>query len=179
MSFLKTVKPEEATGLVAEIYKPMQAIMGMVPAPLQLASASPRLLAIQKQAIDYFTAHPTLSPGLLALIRLLVAEELRYNYCIGLNSTILKMMGIADDDQLAAVMADPKKAPMPEKDTALLDVVVRACTRPESVQESDIQNLRDLGWEDSDIYDGISHGLMMVSGGLMEKAVGLPEGAAC
>ena len=108
MSYLKTVSPEDATGQVAEVYKPVLEVVGMVPAPLQLISASPNLLGLQKKVIDYYTTHPTLSQGLLALIRLLVAEEMQYDYCISLNSNILKMMGIANDDQLAAVMADPQ-----------------------------------------------------------------------
>jgi len=179
MSFLRTVKPEEATGTVAEIYKPMQEALGLVPAPLQLLSASPELLKAMAPVRAYYMKHPTLKPGLLALIRLLVAEELQYNYCVSLNRNILKMMGISDDDQLAAIMADPSKAPLEEKEKAMLEVVLKTATKPETVQEGDIQRLRDLGWQDSDILDAMSHGLMMVQGGMMEKAVGLPEGAAC
>lgn len=179
MSYLKTVSPEDATGQVAEVYKPIMEMAGMVPAPLQLMSASPGLLALQKTVIDYYSTHPTLNQGLLALIRLLIAEEMQYDYCISLNSNILKMMGIASDDQLAAVMADPGQAPMDEKEKALLAVVIKACAKPETVQEADVQALRDLGWQDSDILDAISHGLMMVQGGILAKAVGLPQGAAC
>ena len=58
-------------------------------------------------------------------------------------------------------------------------MVLKACGKPEEVQEADIQKLRDLGWQDADILDAISHGLMMVQGGILAKAVGLPEGAAC
>jgi alkylhydroperoxidase family enzyme len=104
---------------------------------------------------------------------------MQYEYCISLNGKILKMMGITSDDQLAAVMADPQQAPMEEKEKALLALVIKACAKPETVQEADVQALRDLGWQDSDILDAISHGLMMVQGGILAKAVGLPEGAAC
>ncbi len=179
MSYLKTVAPEDATGQVAEVYKPVLDMVGMVPAPLQLMSASPNLLTLQKAVLDYYATHPALTQGLLALIRLLVSEELQYDYCISLNSNFLKMMGIANDDQLAAVMADPNLAPMEEKEKALLALVLKACAKPEEVQEADVQNLRDLGWQDSDILDAISHGLMMVQGGILAKAVGLPTGAAC
>ncbi len=179
MSYLKTVSPEDATGQVAEVYNPVQEMWGMVPAPIQLLSASPNLLTMRKTVIDYYATHPTLSPGLLALIRLLVAEEMQYDYCISLNSNIIKMMGITSDDQLAAVMADPQQAPMEEMEKALLALVIKACAKPETVQEADVQALRDLGWQDSDILDAISHGLMMVQGGILAKAVGLPQGAAC
>jgi len=179
MSLLKTVKPEEATGVVKEVYDAMTQRMGMVPAPLQLYSASPNLLALQKNVMDYFMAHPTLSPGLLALIRLMVAEELKYNYCVSLNKNVLKMMGIADDHQLAAIMADPDKAPMEPKDVALLKFVVAACTQPGSVGEADVAGLRELGWQDSDVFDATMHGMFMIVGGRLEQSLGLPEGAAC
>lgn len=179
MSLLKTVKPEDATGIVAEAYQPMIDRLGMVPAPFQLISASPGILAVQKSLMDYFNQHPTLSIGLMALIRLLVAEEMKYNYCISLNRDILKLIGVADDDQLAAIMADPRKAPIPEKEIAMLELVLKVFTDPEAVEAADIQHLRDLGWTDADVLDATMMGLMMMNGGQMEKAFGLPEGAAC
>ena len=175
MSFLKTIKPEEAEGPVAEIYKPFQEALGLVPAPLQLFSASPGLLSAMGPVREYYMNHPTLSQGLMALIRLLVAEDLQYNYCISFNRNILKMMGIRDDDQLAEVMADPRQAPLEEKDKAMLEVTLKACTKPEMVEEGDIQRLRDLGWQDADILDAMGHGLMMVQSGMLEKEAEDPE----
>ena len=123
--------------------------------------------------------HPTLSQGLMALIRMLVAEESGFNYCVSFNRSILVKMGVADDDALAAIMADPTKAPLPEKEKAMLLMVLKACTKPEEVAESDVQRLRDLGWTDGDIMDAANHGLMMIGAGMLEKAFGLPEGATC
>lgn len=179
MSLLKTVKPEEATGVVAEIYQPVQEAIGMVPSPLQLYSASPGLLASITPTREYFMSHPTLGHGLMALIRMLVAEEAGFNYCVSFNRSILAKMGVADDDALAAIMADPTKAPLPEKEKAMLLLVLKVCTQPGEVSESDVQGLRDLGWTDGDILDAANHGLTMINAGMLEKAFGLPEGAAC
>ena len=164
---------------MAEIYGPMQQRMGLVPSPLQLYSASPGLLSAFGPIRDYFMNHPTLSQALMALIRMLVAEEMGYNYCISLNRTILVKMGLTDDDAVAAIMADPTKAPIPEKEKAMLLLVLKICTKPDEVAASDVQKLRDLGWTDGDIMDAANHGLMMISAGMLEKAFGLPEGAAC
>ena len=179
MSFLKTIKPEEASGPVAEIYGMAQERIGLVPAPLQLRSASPDLMPIAVQAMGYYMSHPNLSPGLLALIRMLVAEEMGYNYCVSFNSNILKSMGVADDDQLAAIMADPMQAPVADKEKALLALVIKVCSKQERLEEAEVVKLREMGWQDSDIYDAVVHGLNMILDGIMEKAFGLPGGAAC
>jgi hypothetical protein len=67
MSLLKTVKPEEATGLVAEIYKPIQEMMGVVPAPMQLMSASPGMMAARMPMMKYYMEHPTPERGAFGL----------------------------------------------------------------------------------------------------------------
>jgi alkylhydroperoxidase family enzyme len=110
---------------------------------------------------------------------MLVAEETQYNYCISLNREILKQLGVASDDELGAIMADPDKAPIEEREKAMLKAVLTACSNPEALNEAEVQGLREQGWNDGDILDAITHGLMMVQGGMLEKAVGLPEGAAC
>ena len=44
MALIQTVEPEKAEGQTKEIFDTMQKIAGLVPAPLQLASASPWML---------------------------------------------------------------------------------------------------------------------------------------
>lgn len=56
---LKTVKPEEATGKVAEAYSVFPAGIP-VPAPLILMSASPDLLQPQSQVIRHYMTHSKL-----------------------------------------------------------------------------------------------------------------------
>ncbi len=73
----------------------------MVPAPFQVFSPSPELAGPRAQATGYYLAHPKLSRGLLALIRMLIAEELEYYYCISLNREILKAVGVMDEDAAA------------------------------------------------------------------------------
>ena len=79
MALIKIVDPEKAEGEVKEIYDAMQKNIGMIPSPMQLASASPQMMKMMWQSIQYYTQHPNLGFGLLSTIRFLVAEE--YDYC--------------------------------------------------------------------------------------------------
>ena len=58
MALIQTVEPDKAEGQAKEIFDTMQKIAGLVPAPLQLASASPWMLDMVWQSIQYYSQHP-------------------------------------------------------------------------------------------------------------------------
>ena len=63
MALIQFVKPDKAQGQAKEIYDTMLKNAGVVPAPLQLASASPYMLNMVWQSIQYYTRHPNLGSG--------------------------------------------------------------------------------------------------------------------
>jgi len=179
MPIIKVVPPEEAEGKVKEAYALFDEF-GMVPAPFQMFSSSPELLELRGQTIGYILNRPTLSRGFMALIRMLVAEELGYYYCISLNREFLKAMGVVDEDAAARIIADPASAPLEEKDKSLLLFVLKAVKTPGEVTAEDMQALRDLGWSDQDILEATAHGAGMVRDGIMFKAFKMDDEApAC
>ncbi|BEQ13841.1 carboxymuconolactone decarboxylase family protein [Desulfoferula mesophila] len=178
MAIIKLVPPEQAQGQVKEAYD-MFAPMGMIPAPMQMYSSSPAWMGVRTQLMGYYMQHPSLSAGLLALIRMLVAEELKYYYCISLNTGLLKTLGIADEDAAAKVLADPANPPLEAKDKAMLLFVLKAVKTPDEVCSEDTQKLRDLGWSDGDIIDATAHGASMVTDGILFKAFKMDEGQSC
>jgi hypothetical protein len=93
MAIIKTQTAETATGKVKEFYDEILKIMPMIPKPLQLSSASANLFAVTSQQMKYFMFHPNLSPLLQAYIRMLVAFNTDYPYCIDLNTNVLKRLG--------------------------------------------------------------------------------------
>jgi alkylhydroperoxidase family enzyme len=119
--------------------------------------------------MDYFMNHPTLEFTLLTLIRFLVSPECGYDYCIDFNRNLLKRMGM-EDDEIESVRSDPEKAPLEEKEKALLLFVLKAIKSPESTEQKDVDALHDLGWNDSDIYDAAFHGARMMGMSTMFNA---------
>ena len=170
MSLLKTATPENATGEVAEIYAQMRAVWGSVPNVLRVWSASPFLLRQQWDLIGYSMSHPTLPGPLLACVRMLVSQMGRCDYCIDMNAGLLVDMMGWTPDQVAATRAEPSAANLPERERALLLLVLRAVQNPAAVNTGDMDALRGLGWSDGDILDAVAHGARMVAGDIIINA---------
>ena len=94
MALIQTVKPENAEGKAKEIYDTMQKTAGVIPAPLQLASASPWMLDMIWQSVQYYSQHPNLGFGLLSTIRYLVARQYDFAFCTDFNKNFLMMQGM-------------------------------------------------------------------------------------
>jgi len=163
MSIISTVAPEQASGKVAEIYEKLQQTMGRVPNAFQLYSSSPALLEQNFQSIAYYMQHPTLSFPLLATVRMLVSQENECQYCVGLNEAMLMHMANVTPEQIAATKRDPQEAPLPEKEKAMLLLVLKATRTPKLVGKADLDKLRALGWNDGEIMDAVHHGARNVA----------------
>ena len=169
MALIQTVSPEKAEGEVKEIYDTMQKNIGMIPDPLQLASASPWMLGMMWQSVQYYTQHPNLGFGLLSTIRYLVAQQNDYAFCTNFNKNFLLMQGMSEDD-IEKIVEDPLQAPLDDKDRAMLAFVMKAINTPDLVEENDMEKLHDLGWTDTDILDALTHGTNMIGSSILMKA---------
>ena len=169
MALIQTVSPENAEGDVKEIYDTLQKNIGMIPAPMQLTSASPWWMKIMWQSVQYYTQHPNLSFALLSTIRYLVAQQYNYVFCTGFNKNFLMMQGMSEDD-IQKVVEDPLQAPLEDKERAMLAFVMKAIKTPDAVAEEDMKQLRDLGWTDTDIFDALTHGTNMIGSSILMKA---------
>jgi len=158
MTLLQTQTPQSATGDVAKIYDAIAQSFGRVPNAMQFYSTSPALLARQWDSIRYYRAHKSLTPALLATIRMLVSKNNACDYCVGFNEALLINMCGQTTEQVAATKARPEAAPLGEKDRAMLLFVLKSMSAPHSVAAADIKALHVLGWADSDIMDAVAHG---------------------
>ena len=107
MALIQTVAMEDAEGKVKEVYGKLMETVRVIPRPMLMMSVSPDLLAIQIQFLGF---------GLLAHIRLLVADYINYPYCVEFTSGLLQMLSNITDEQLDTVKADPAAAPLEDKD---------------------------------------------------------------
>ncbi|UCF93607.1 MAG: hypothetical protein JSW39_05445 [Desulfobacterales bacterium] len=168
MPLIQFVEPDKAQGQAKEIYDTMLKNAGVIPAPLQLASASPWMLNMLWQSIQYYSRHPNLGFGLLSSIRYLVAQQYDYAFCTGFNKNLLKMQGLSDED-IEQMEKDPLQAPLDDKDRAMVAFVMKAVKTPDAVEKKDVDDLHDLGWTDSDIMDALVHGTNMIGSSILMK----------
>lgn len=168
MALIKTVDPEKAEGDVKEVYDALKKNIGVIPSPMELASASPWMMKTMWHSIRYYTRHPNLGFGLLSTIRYLVAEEYDYAFCINFNKNFLKMQGMSEEDT-QKITQDPAQAPLDDKDRAMLTFVMSAIKTPDAVTQEDVDHLHIFGWEDGDILDALSHGTSMIGASILMK----------
>jgi uncharacterized peroxidase-related enzyme len=157
MPLIQTVAPSQAQGQVAEVYRQAEAIMGRVPNAFQMYSGSPVLLETQWQQVAYFMKHPTLSFPLLALTRMLVSQDHRCDYCIDFNAAMLIERAGFTPEQIVATKRDPAAAPLDAREKAMLLFALKATRAPHEIGAADIDNLKALGWAESDMLDAVTH----------------------
>jgi len=168
MALIQTVSPADAEGEAKKIYDIMQKNIGMVPAPLELASASPWMMNMSWQSIQYYTQHPSLGFALLCTIRYLVAQQYDYVFCINFNKNFLKMQGLTEAD-IQKIEEDPLQAPLEDNEREMVAFVMKAIKTPDAVVREDVDRLHDLDWKDSDIMDALVHATNMVGSSILMK----------
>jgi alkylhydroperoxidase family enzyme len=166
MARINTVPPEKAEGIIKEGYDMFLKNFGLIPKPIEMISASPALFELQLKRLYYFAKHPKLSYALLAHIRYLVSRNLSYRYCTDLNKHILEKLGVGEDD-MRKMEADPSKSMLESNESAMLAFVIKSVKAPGSVTDADIENLKELGWEEKDIVDALMQGVSMIDHAIM------------
>jgi alkylhydroperoxidase family enzyme len=156
MALLNLIEKEEATGQVAEIYENMINTMGFIPNAFKIFSPSAHLLNTQVSNLGYYMRHKTLGGKLLAFIRLLVSEQEQCTYCVGMNSGILLQYGVLPE-MIAGIISDPATAPLEGKDLAMLLFVLKVVKSSNSIEQPDVDHLRNLGWNDGEILEATYH----------------------
>ncbi|MFH1155663.1 MAG: hypothetical protein V1793_17795 [Pseudomonadota bacterium] len=166
MARITLTPPEKAAGVVKEGYDMFMKNIGIIPKPMEMLSASPGLFAFQLDRIRYFSKHPSLGFALLAHIRYLVACQLNYSCCQDFNRHVLTKLGL-EDREITAMENDPSKAMLEDNEKAMLAFVVKSVRDPGSVTDSDVGELRNLGWSDSDMMDALAQGVSMIDHSIM------------
>jgi uncharacterized peroxidase-related enzyme len=167
MSILQTMKPETATGEVAEIYAQINQAWGYVPTAIQVYSANPFLLRHQWEYYSSMMQHQRLSFPMTACIRMLVSQGGHCAYCIDMNAGLLINMAGWTPEQVAATRADFKNSPLSADEKMLLGLVLKATRDSNSVTALDVQGAREAGWSDGDILDAVNHGARMVAADIL------------
>ena len=61
-------------------------------------------------------------------------------------------------DTIQKALENLRNGPLAERENLLLDYVVRAVRNPHGVKDAEIDQLRQEGWTDQDIFEAVAHG---------------------
>ena len=170
MSLLKNVEVSEANGKVAEIYTEITNAWGGVPNPLKLLSVNPDALENLWSKLKYQMELTSPSQKMLSMVRMLVSQESKCEYCIGANAgALINNYGLSADE-VQELKLDPSTAPLNIKEKALLLFTLKAVHDSHSTDVNDIKNLHALGWNDKEILDALNSGVTMLSTDILINA---------
>ncbi len=145
-------------------------IMGFVPDPLRLMGVSPPILAEFTEFLGQYETHPRLNSNLLAMMRYLVAAKNDCKYCVTTSEGIMIERGM-DLDDLRGAQEDPSTVPLPEKEKALLLLVLKMVLNADEVEAADLEIAYANGWTDRDIYEAANYTVRNYAVDLLLKAL--------
>jgi len=177
-SLIPYTSEKDATGEVKRVYEEVKVAFGMLPAPMKQYSVNPGLLANQWEMYQVTGANTNFSHQLTAMMRMSVASApaLDCDYCVGLNEGMLLNMFKMDMKEINAIKKDPHAATsLNDKDKKMLIFMVESTTKPKEVNKAQVDELRQLGWSDKDIFDGLKMATQMVAMTLMVDTLKIPR----
>src|SRR4051794_29244651 len=150
MTFIQTIPPEEAEGVVAQQYEGARASLGRLPNFVQAFSLRPGVFAAWLQLNGAIKENMDLRRYELATLA--AARRLRSTYCMLAHSSVLTER-FFESDALRSVALDHHAAGLDEIDVAVMDLADKVVTDATSVTQADIDRLRGLGLSDADVTD--------------------------
>lgn len=141
---------------VAGIMKQIEENMGFVPDGLKMMGVSPVLLESMMGNVAYFMGHKELSQDLLWTIRYLNSDEANCNFCISFTGSMLMNNLGKTAEELQAAKENPDNAPITDNEKILLKIALASCDNPESVSADDLQEARNAGYSEQNIFDAVA-----------------------
>lgn len=150
----------------------------MLPAPIMQHSVSPALL---KNHWDYFGAvskNKNFSQKFLAIMRMSIASLDVFqhcDYCVDGNAMMLKHMFKMNDKEIRAIQKNPFKTNLETKNLKMLVFLLTAAKDPKSLTKKSFDQLREVGWSDKDIFEGLKMATQMIAAIYIVNTLKLPS----
>jgi uncharacterized peroxidase-related enzyme len=150
MTYIDTIREDEATGDVAAMYATDREQFGSLPNFTQGFSLRPDAYAAWRRLNGAIKA--TMEPRRYELATLAAARRLRSSYCALAHGSVL-LRGLVSPETLLAVATDRPAADLDDVEAAVMELAAKVADDASSVTQDDIDRLRSLGLDDADIVD--------------------------
>lgn len=155
MSFLPTTSPSEAGADTRKIYDYIQNRWGFIPNYFLALGHQSQLL--EDQANLYTNAmfeERGLTRHLKEQIAIVVSGLNMSSYCLPAHLEILGRLGIPKALG-RALSIDFQSAPVEPKVMELFRFCAKLTQQPGDMRRSDVEHLREIGWNDAEIFDAV------------------------
>ncbi|MFN8574703.1 MAG: peroxidase-related enzyme [Gemmatimonadaceae bacterium] len=150
MAFIQTVPVSDSTDDVRAMYAQSQKALGYVPNYAKLFSHRPAVMDAWGSLLR--SIRSTLDTRRYELATMAAAHALRSSYCLLAHGTILSR-DFYGPDQTTQIAHDFTRADLSPTDVAIMSFAERIARDATSVGAADIQQLRDYGLTDAEIFD--------------------------
>jgi len=148
--FIQTIPEKEAQGNLREIYESDQKNIGYVPNHAKVFSLRPDVLEAWRAFQG--SIRKNLRLRRYELVTLAAAMALNCRYCILAHGSILIKNGVSVD-QLRMFLANFKDAGLEVSEVAMMEFAQKIIRNASEIAQSDVEALRVLGLEDTEILD--------------------------
>jgi uncharacterized peroxidase-related enzyme len=148
--FIDPVSEEGAAGPLAEFYQQQISAWGFLPNFAEAFSTRPAV------AKAWNLLNKTVREGMdrrrFEIATIGAARALRSTYCTAAHSKFLRDE-CGDEATMTAIARDPSGADLGEQDRAVFAFAAQVALDASSIQQEDVDALRDLGLTDADVAD--------------------------
>ncbi|MGQ0804401.1 MAG: peroxidase-related enzyme [Actinomycetota bacterium] len=154
MAWIPMVDEPDAEGTLAELYVSARARFGFVPDAVRIFSIRPDVAVVQdalRQAV--LGEASTLGARRADLIGAAVSGMNHCEYCGTAHTGLLARRGDLDGDEAVQVYKDWRRVDLAPDEQKMLEFAEKLTFTPAMVTEADVQELRDHGFSDVNVFD--------------------------
>jgi uncharacterized peroxidase-related enzyme len=148
--FIDTIPEDGAEGALAEFYQLQKGAWGFLPNYAAAFSTRPEV------AMAWGALNKAVRDGMdrrrVEIATIGAARALRSTYCTAAHSKFLRDV-CNDEPTMIAIAGDPTGAGLSDQDRAVYEFAARVAQDAASIEQSDVDRLRDLGLSDGDVAD--------------------------
>ena len=148
--FITGVSEGDARGEVAEYYEGQRAAWGFLPNYAPAFSTRPEV-ARAWNALN-LAVRGGMDRRRFEIATIAAARARRSTYCTAAHSAFLRDV-CGDEATMAAIAEHPDGAGLTEQDRAVFTFATKVATDAASVEQADVDALRDVGLSDADVAD--------------------------
>ena len=150
MSFISTVSESDAIGDVKIMYESEKAGKGYVPNFAKIFSLHPKVMGAWRNLIKSIIEH--MDTRRYELITIAAAGKLHSSYCMLAHGSVLKDKFFSSE-QLNEIINNPDSPLLTPVEKAIMKLAGEIVVDATSVNQMEIDNLRNLGLKDEEIFD--------------------------